>query len=514
MKKTWKILLALCLMLIFTGVPVYAQMETETAGASLGKEVYEIDPYQISLCSAGWVNQNGQWKYIDADGSYAKSAWRKIDGKWQWLDYYGNWVDDDKYRDYVEPAIKGIDVSRWQEDIDWECVKEAGIEFVMLKIGGNSQKIDPKYKENIKAANEVGIPVGVYYYSKAQNTEDAIRDAQFVIENMEGYTISYPVAIDIEDECQKNLNRETLGAIAKAFCDEIRKAGYMPMIYCNEDWYKNRIDMSMLENVEKWVARYNYFYDTEIERGIWQSSSEGRIPGIQGAVDINFGYKDYTELITPRTEPDANYKKTQGKWMYSTKGWWYSYNNGGYPANGWAEIDEKWYWFDSQGYMKSGWLYENKIWYYLNLNGEMVTGWEEIGENWYYFKPNGAMVTGWLQYNEEWYYMNASGIMITGWGKIGENWYYFNSNGEMVTGWLQYNSKWYYTNAAGAMVTGWLQYDNNWYYTNAAGEMVTGWLRYGNNWYYLKPNGEMAVGQIEIQGEMNQFNNSGVWLDH
>lgn len=521
----------ICLILMFLELQVFAQQETETAGASLGKEVEEISPDQISLCREGWELQpDGSWKYLDSDGSYANSAWRKIDGSWHWLNYDGIWVEDYKYRDYVEPALKGIDVSRWQGEIDWELVKRDGIQFAMIKIAGGSRSLDPKYKANISGANQVGIPVGVYFYSKAQSVEEAVLDAQFVIENMQGYTISYPVVIDVEDSSQQNLGKDKVGAIAKGFCDEIRAAGYTPMIYANENWYKNYIDMSQLTDVEKWIARYNYFYDTNISRNIWQCSSKGRVAGISGNVDINFGYTDYSQIITPRTAPNDSYSTKNGKWILDSIGWWYRYSNGSYPRNEWAYINGNWYWFDASGYMETGWTYISGNWYYLDANGVMLTGWLYVDGKWYYcdssgkmlqnqwfgnyyLKSDGSMATGWTYRDGVYRYFDANGHIQTGWLYIDGYWYYMNANGIMATGWAYINGNWYYLNASGEMVTDWVFIDGNWYYFSASGIMETGWLYINGVWYYLRENGSMAVGVVEIEGR-SRFNPSGVWLGY
>ncbi|WP_443596826.1 GH25 family lysozyme [Agathobacter sp.] len=144
--------------------------------------------------------------------------------------------------------------------------------------------------------------------------------------------------IDLEDSTQTDLSKGRLGAIAKSFCDEIRAAGYTPVLYCNENWYKNYIDVSQVADVEKWIARYSYKYSDSIPRGVWQSCSTGRVDGVKWNCDIDFGYKDYTQIVTPRTEPQAGYHKTVGYWMKDSHGWWLAYYTGGYPTNKWEKI--------------------------------------------------------------------------------------------------------------------------------------------------------------------------------
>ena len=198
-------------------------------------------------------------------------------------------------------------------------------------------------------------------------------------------------------------------------------------------------------------------------------------------------------LGAPETEDST--EKIDGKWVYSSAGWWYSYSSGGYPRNEWKKIDGSWYLFDSLGYMKTGWQYIGGQWYYLSSSGAMVTGWQYIGGQWYYFSSSGAMVTGWQYIGGQWYYLSSSGAMVTGWQYIGGQWYYMNSSGQMCTGWIFVNSKWYY------MVPG-------------SGVMHKGWLQSDGNWYYLASSGEMVVGRVVISGQVNNFNSSGVWLGY
>lgn len=512
---------------------VNAQMETQTAGSSLGKEVEDTDGRVTAdegkaRSLAGWKeNEMGKW-YEYSDGSYPVSSWRKIDGLWYYFDADGYLVEDNSHE---EGSIKGIDVSQWQGDINWQAVKNDGIEYAFIRLGYGSQKLDTYYQKNMKNANQVGLPVGVYYYSMAQSEGQAILDAQFVIENLSGYTVSYPVVIDLEDSSQIGLGKTQIGKIAKAFCDEIRLAGYMPMLYCNEYWYTSCIDVSQIPDVELWIARYSYTYNDSISRDIWQCCNTGRVNGIYGNVDINFGYVDYTDVITPRSEAASGYYYRTGTWKEDGTGWWYQYLKGGYPENKWEKIGGKWYWFDSRGYMVTGWIKQNGIWYYLSENGIMVTGWKQIDEIWYYFNSSGAMVTGWIKSSDKWYYLRADGAMATGWIESSGKWYYLGTDGVMVTSWNPVDGITYYCDENGAMVTGWRKIDDNWYYFRSSGAMATGWIRLSGIWYYLDPStgimvtgwlpqgghtyylnpssGAMLTGWQKIDGEWYYFNGSG-----
>lgn len=525
------LLLGVLAVLWFAVQPVHAEQETETAGASLGKDTGTEESMTRSHARAveGWVQvSGGRWRYRYSDGAYAEKCWLKINGAWYYFDQDGYWVDDNTHE---SGSLKGIDVSAWQGKIDWQAVKNDGIQFAFVRIGHGAHVLDTYYSQNMKGAQEAGIPVGVYMYSTAKNEAEAIADAQFVIRNMEGYLVSYPVVIDLEDASQDSLSKYQLGRIAKVFCDEVRAAGYTPMLYCNENWYKNRIDVSQITDVEKWIARWNVRYDTSIPRGIWQSGV-GRIQGVNTNVDIDFGYKDYTQIVTPRTRYADGYRMTAGTWVQDRHGWWYNYYTGGYPAQAWELIGGTWYWFDSDGYMATGWRNIDGTWYYLTSSGAMATGWVQVGNTWYYLSGSGAMLTGFQTIGNAVYYLDESGAMATGWRLMDGTWYYFHSSGAMATGWMQLGN-WYYLDPtdgkmavgfktvgdavyylteSGAMVTGWRLVDDTWYYFEASGAMVTGWLQLGDVRYYLAEDGKMLTGLQTIDGVEYEFDTSGACI--
>lgn len=312
--------------------------------------------------------------------------------------------------------------------------------------------------------------MGVYYYSTATTVEESLKDAQFVIDNLQGYKVSYPVAIDIEDASQIGLGKDGIARIAQAFCSEIEAAGYKPMVYCNEYWSKTYINLDKVYSAERWIARYGSYYDTKIERGVWQAGSTTYLSGITGKVDIDFAYKNYANVVVSRTKADSTYVKGNGFWEKNQYGYWYSYINGGYPSNGWARLNGSWYYFNGQRYRISGWVKSGSSWYYMDPStGKMQTGWTCVNGNWYYFATSGEMQTGWRNIGGIWYYMNSLGRMVTGWNYINNYWYYMNSSGEMQKGWQNIGGVWYYMYSSGEMAA------NTWienYYVNYNGEWV------------------------------------------
>lgn len=534
MKKTWRTLLAALMLCAALGTPVYAQQEaeTETAGATLKQEMQEemesagdpsgevietpvIEGTTAKGQAAGWVEDSSGWWYVDEDGTVPKTAWRKINGSWYYFNGSGYWVEDNSYE---EGTLKGIDVSYYQGDIDWQAVKEDGVEFAFIRIGRSSRVLDKKYEEYIEGANTVGIPVGVYYYSKAKSEGEAILDAQFVIEHLKGHTVSYPVVVDVEDPSIQNLGKAKVASITKAFCDEIRSAGYTPMFYANENWCRNYIDLGQLEDVERWIARYNYHWADDLPRNIWQCSSKGRINGISGDVDIDFGYTDYTKIITPRTQPVPGYVPRSGEWITNGTGKWYSYFNGGYPANTWEKIDGTWYWFDARGYMKTGWVNPDGSWYWLGYDGKMRTGWVSVGGIWYYLNASGRMVGNcWVGD----YFLKANGEMAQNeW--VDHRKYYVDDSGKWVrdmkpgTGvWKKDGRGWWFVDEDGNYPKkSWKRISGAWYWFDAEGYMYTGWLQLGSTWYYLKPDGSMATGTIYVGKQRYRFNSTGEWLGY
>lgn len=220
---------------------------------------------------------------------------------------------------HVTPQTKGIDVSKWQgDDINWSQVAASGIQFAMVRIGQGSTYLDPLAKQNINGANAVGIKTGVYLYSVAANVEDARNEAYATLQWLKGVNINYPIAYDVEaNNANVYLSRTELANIILTYKSIVEANGYRCILYANADWLKNRIDTSMLGNMDIWVARYGSFdpnssqylptfdghkpnekvdYSTTLKKlnvTMWQHTETGSVPGIKGNVDLDIGYKLY-----------------------------------------------------------------------------------------------------------------------------------------------------------------------------------------------------------------------------
>lgn len=198
-------------------------------------------------------------------------------------------------------SIKGIDVSSFQGVIDWEKVKNDGVEFAFIRVGlrGDTEgklMLDSKFEDNIKGATDAGIDVGVYFYTQAISKEEAVEEAEFVLEAIEPYEITYPIAFDIEDNKggrNASLTMEEYTDITRSFVDTISKSGYNPMIYGNLRTMFYMIDQSLFEDVNKWFAYYNKELYYPYDFAIWQYSSTGTVDGIDGMVDLNIALKHY-----------------------------------------------------------------------------------------------------------------------------------------------------------------------------------------------------------------------------
>ena len=206
----------------------------------------------------------------------------------------------------------GIDVSKHNGTIDWSKVKEAGINFAMIRAGnrgygqpGNLVE-DPKFVENMRGAISNEIKVGVYIYSQAITENEAIEEADLAVrlirENGFSNNITYPIVIDTESSSGRadSLSSEQRTIIVRTFCERIKQHGYTPMIYANKWWLESSLDMNQLSNYDLWVAQYTGTTDPINDKSsyngrheIWQYTSSGMISGISGKFDLNICYKKY-----------------------------------------------------------------------------------------------------------------------------------------------------------------------------------------------------------------------------
>lgn len=202
----------------------------------------------------------------------------------------------------------GIDVSTWNNKIDWKQVKKSGIDFAIIKIGGRgwgqtgNMYRDSRAIENIKGAKEAGIKIGVYFFSQAITEKEAIEEAQYTINFLQTYgvTLDLPIAMDFEYASDSptggrlktaNLTREQATSVCMAFCGYVVSRGYTPMLYANKTMLTDDLNASVIANSYPiWLAQYNSYSTYKGAYSYWQYTSSGTVPGIQGRVDMNFYY--------------------------------------------------------------------------------------------------------------------------------------------------------------------------------------------------------------------------------
>ena len=237
-------------------------------------------------------------------------------------------------KDGVTISKVGIDVSIYQRDIDWKKVKASGVDFVMIRLGFRGYitgklMLDANFKKNIDGALDAGLDVGIYFFSQAVTTREAVEEATMCIKYLEPYKgrITYPIAIDTEyvDSASARTNKPSVTNkvrtdVCIAFCETIKSAGYKPMVYANKYWLLNNLQLSRLNNYDIWYAKYGGStpsYDHDFT--IWQYTGSGRINGIVGDVDLNVGLKDYSASgqagkpqETPKPETSQKPNESEG----------------------------------------------------------------------------------------------------------------------------------------------------------------------------------------------------------
>lgn len=197
-------------------------------------------------------------------------------------------------------SLLGVDVSEYQGQIQWDRVKNAGVAFAMVRLGfrgwgsAGSVVADARGLENLHGAKAAGLMTGVYFFSQAISVEEAKEEAQFVLEQLGGQKLDLPIVFDwetvpAEDARTANMTAEKLNACAEAFCREIQKAGYKPMVYFNPDLARRMLDLLQLQQngYDFWLAMYTDSMTYPYRVDMWQYTSGGSVDGIEGTVDLN-----------------------------------------------------------------------------------------------------------------------------------------------------------------------------------------------------------------------------------
>ena len=267
---------------IQAGIESESELETET----------ELEIEKTELVENSFRYENGEWIHNEI-AMFAS-------GFTPWSFENGNWINS--LGEPIKGAIeKGIDVSFAQGKIDWKKVAATDISYAIIRCGYGNDEVsqdDKWWKYNADECTRLEIPFGVYIYSYALNTDEALSEAEHVLRLIEGYDLSYPIYLDLEDERYTgSLSNKEIADIAEVFCETIQSAGYEVGIYANLDWFRNRLTDGRFGQWTRWVAQYNTECTYKKAYTMWQCTSMGTVDGIDGFVDLNF-----TMDITPEEE--------------------------------------------------------------------------------------------------------------------------------------------------------------------------------------------------------------------
>ena len=236
----------------------------------------------------GWQTIGGSTYYYDKNGK-AVTGTQVIQG----VTY--QFASDGKMASTT--GVLGIDVSKWNGNIDWAAVKAAGVQYVIIRIGYRGSTAgalidDSKFTTNIAGAKAAGLGVGVYFVTQAVNDVEAVYEASMVIDRLRGYSLEYPVFLDVEPSGGRGdlIDKNTRTAVCIAFCETIRNAGYTPGIYANKSWFETKMNASQLSSYKIWVAHYSSVCGYTGRYDYWQYTDKGRVSGISGNVDYNLKY--------------------------------------------------------------------------------------------------------------------------------------------------------------------------------------------------------------------------------
>ena len=200
-------------------------------------------------------------------------------------------------------SIKGLDVSKFQGEVDWERVKAAGYRFAMLRAGYGFNTVDPQFRRNASECNRIGLPIGAYWFCYAVSPSSAVQEADGCLDTIADYKLEYPVCYDIEQASVDyasgegvTITPELAKQLVKSFCDRIEAKGYFAMFYSNKNFLDQYLGSDIAKRYALWYARYADTFDGT-DCAMWQYTSQGSVPGISGNVDLNLSYVDFPSVI-------------------------------------------------------------------------------------------------------------------------------------------------------------------------------------------------------------------------
>lgn len=270
-----------------------SESQSDSYSALTEYYVYELKAYtndtKMNTKVSGWYKQGDKTYYYYHEKSYAVGM-TDIAG----VKYYFNSEGE-------LSSMRGIDVSMWQGKIDWKKVKDAGIEFVIIRAGVRGYQtgklsIDERFAENVKGARENGLVIGAYIFSQAINEKEMQEEASLIVTLCKQYNITGPVVIDSEEvnswvARQNKLSKEERTRLINMYGDIVRNNGFSPMLYTGASWLETAIDSDKLTGMRRWIAKWSKT-PPKCDYEIWQYSDSGRIDGIKEYVDLNVWIKE------------------------------------------------------------------------------------------------------------------------------------------------------------------------------------------------------------------------------
>lgn len=276
------------------GTPLYVKVDEKTYREAVYADYYKknIKLYIMGdLKYTGWQTINNKVYFFAANGD-------KVTGEQIIQGAKYNFASDGSL--VTGSGALGIDVSKWNGSIDWNAVKNSGINYVIIRCGYRGSSAgslieDPKFTANIKGATAAGLKVGVYFFTQAVDEREAVEEASMVLSQIKNYKISYPVFLDVESSGGRadSIDKATRTAVCKAFCQTIKNAGYNAGIYANKTWWDTKINASELSAYKIWLAQYASAPTYTGRYDLWQYRSTGKVSGISGNVDMNLSYLGY-----------------------------------------------------------------------------------------------------------------------------------------------------------------------------------------------------------------------------
>ena len=282
-------------------LPVEEELTEEEQTTEEVSELTEEEQITEEVFEQAEEEQGQSWE--DAN------SWRYQNGEQISVQSYSNYSELTTWPDADGVVAKGIDVSYHNGEIDWNKVKESGVDYVIIRCGygdNYTSQDDKQWERNVSECERLGIPYGVYIYSYAMSTTAAKSEAEHVLRLLKGHNPTYPVYLDMENEGgnynQGGLSAKMLGDIAETFCNIVSNSGYEVGIYANTNWFTNKLTDSRFDQWKRWVAQYNTTCTYKGSYTMWQCSSNGKVDGISGVVDLNL---DFGTVETPADTNEA-----------------------------------------------------------------------------------------------------------------------------------------------------------------------------------------------------------------